>query len=144
MLVSMTSSEPGVMMPELGRTVVHEEGVAGYCAREATVFLPFDQGSGGAGHTGTAGNPPVTTGYQTAYLWEPGWQRDAWRDIVAFVQPVAGESPSEDDIREHARAVMPKYMIPKHIRFVEALPVTPTNKVEKYKLKQQIVQELGW
>ena len=64
-------------------------------------------------------------------------------DIVAFVQPVAGERPSEDEIREHARAVMPKYMIPKHIRFVDALPVTPTNKVEKYKLKQQIAQELG-
>lgn len=64
-------------------------------------------------------------------------------DIVAFVQPVAGETPSEDEIREHARAVMPRYMIPKHIRFVEALPVTPTNKVEKYKLKQQIAKELG-
>jgi len=64
-------------------------------------------------------------------------------DIVAFVQPVAGESPTEGEIRDHACAVMPKYMIPKHIRFVEALPVTPTNKVEKYKLKQQIARELG-
>jgi len=64
-------------------------------------------------------------------------------DIVAFVQPVAGEQPTEAEIRDHARAVMPKYMIPKHIRFVETLPVTPTNKVEKYKLKQQIARELG-
>ncbi len=64
-------------------------------------------------------------------------------DIVAFVQPVAGETPTEDEIRHHAAAVMPKYMIPRHIRFVEALPVTPTNKVEKYKLKQQMVRELG-
>jgi crotonobetaine/carnitine-CoA ligase len=64
-------------------------------------------------------------------------------DIVAFVQPVAGEQPTEAEIRDHARAVMPKYMIPRHIRFVEALPVTPTNKVEKYKLKQQIAKELG-
>ena len=64
-------------------------------------------------------------------------------DIVAFVQPVAGESPTEAEIRDHARAVMPKYMVPKHIRFVDALPITPTNKVEKYKLKQQIAKELG-
>jgi carnitine-CoA ligase len=64
-------------------------------------------------------------------------------DIVAFVQPVEGETPTEDEIRDHATAVMPKYMIPKYIRFVAALPVTPTNKVEKYKLKQQIVKELG-
>jgi crotonobetaine/carnitine-CoA ligase len=64
-------------------------------------------------------------------------------DIVAFVQPVAGEQPTEDEIRAHAASVMPKYMIPRYIRFVDALPVTPTNKVEKYKLKQQIVKELG-
>lgn len=64
-------------------------------------------------------------------------------DIVAFVQPVEGQTPSEDEIRDHAAAVMPKYMVPRYIRFVEALPVTPTNKVEKYKLKQMIVQELG-
>ena len=64
-------------------------------------------------------------------------------DIVAFVQPVEGESPSEDEIRDHAAAVMPKYMVPRYIRFVAALPVTPTNKVEKYKLKQMIVAELG-
>ena len=39
--------------------------------------------------------------------------------------------------------VMPKYMVPKHVRFVPALPLTPTNKVEKYKLKQQLMAELG-
>ena len=64
-------------------------------------------------------------------------------DIVAFVQPVAGERPTEEEIRAHAAAFMPKYMVPRHIRIVDALPVTPTNKVEKYKLKQQIVEELG-
>ena len=64
-------------------------------------------------------------------------------DIVAFIQPVEGETPTEAEIRDHAAAVMPKYMIPKHIRFVAALPVTPTNKVEKYKLRQMIAKELG-
>ena len=60
----------------------HRVAMTTRLAREATVFLPFDQGSGGAGHTGTAGNPPVTTGYQTAYLWEQVWQRDAWLDLL--------------------------------------------------------------
>lgn len=64
-------------------------------------------------------------------------------DIVAFVQPVEGMRVSEDEVRDHANSVMPKYMVPKYIRFVDALPVTPTNKVEKYKLKQKILAELG-
>ena len=60
----------------------HRVAMTTRLAREGTVFLPFDQGSGGAGHTGTAGNPPVKTGYQTAYLWEQVWQRDAWLDLL--------------------------------------------------------------
>lgn len=64
-------------------------------------------------------------------------------DIVAFVQPVEGVHVTEDEVRDHASSVMPKYMVPKYIRFVDALPVTPTNKVEKYKLKQKILAELG-
>ncbi len=60
-------------------------------AGQDTVFLPFDQGSGGAGNTGTSGNPPVTAGYQTAYLWEQVWQRDAWLDLLgSFVHVEEG------------------------------------------------------
>jgi type I restriction enzyme R subunit len=48
-----------------------------------TRFLPFNQGSGGAGRQGGAGNPPSLTGHRTAYLWEEVWQRDAWLDLLA-------------------------------------------------------------
>lgn len=64
-------------------------------------------------------------------------------DIVVFVEVVKGESVTEEEVRAHVAAVMPKYMAPKHIRFCDALPVTPTNKVEKYKLKRAILAELG-
>lgn len=36
----------------------------------ATYFLPFNQGSNGAGNVGGAGNPNNENGYDTAYLWE--------------------------------------------------------------------------
>jgi len=51
-------------------------------AGDATVFLPFNEGSGGAGRAGGKGNPPTTTGYRTAYLWERVWQRDNWLDVL--------------------------------------------------------------
>ena len=35
----------------------------------ATRFLPFNQGSNGAGNTGGAGNPVNPNGYATSYLW---------------------------------------------------------------------------
>ena len=48
-----------------------------------TRFLPFNQGSGGSGEVGGAGNPPSSTGHRTAYLWEQVWQRDSWLDLLA-------------------------------------------------------------
>lgn len=35
-----------------------------------TYFLPFNQGSNGAGNIGDGGNPKCTDGYATSYLWE--------------------------------------------------------------------------
>ncbi len=57
-------------------------------AREDTVFLPFNQGSAGAGNPGGAGNPDNPGGYATAYLWQRVWQRDNWLGILgSFVHP---------------------------------------------------------
>lgn len=64
-------------------------------------------------------------------------------DVAVFVELKEGATMTEGELRDHARDVMPKYMVPKHIRFIAALPLTPTNKVEKYKLKQQLIAELG-
>ncbi|MDT0261813.1 type I restriction endonuclease subunit R [Jatrophihabitans lederbergiae] len=49
---------------------------------EQTRFLPFNQGSGGAGQKGGAGNPANADGYDTAYLWEQVWQPDAWLGLL--------------------------------------------------------------
>ena len=63
-------------------------------------------------------------------------------DIAVFVELKEGLTLSESQLRVHVIKVMPKFMQPKHIRFVTALPITPTNKIEKYKLKQLILSEL--
>ncbi|WP_019630580.1 AMP-binding protein [Actinomadura atramentaria] len=61
-------------------------------------------------------------------------------DVVAYVVPA--ESLTEDEVRAFAAETMPKYMRPKHIRIVDDIPRTPTNKVEKYKLRAEILTEL--
>ncbi|MBQ8836958.1 MAG: type I restriction endonuclease subunit R [Clostridia bacterium] len=47
-----------------------------------TRFLPFNQGSNGAGNDGGKGNPANPDGYPTAYLWEKVLQKDSALDII--------------------------------------------------------------
>ncbi len=47
-----------------------------------TYFLPFNQGSNGAGNDGGKGNPPNPNGYPTAYLWQNVFQKDSMMDIL--------------------------------------------------------------
>ena len=51
-------------------------------AGKDTFFLPFNQGSNGAGRDGGKGNPPNPNGYPTAYLWEEVFQKDSMMDIL--------------------------------------------------------------
>jgi crotonobetaine/carnitine-CoA ligase len=57
-------------------------------------------------------------------------------DIVVYIVPDQGEDLSENELRLWIEKQIPKYMWPKYIRFIDALPQTATNKVEKYKLKE--------
>ena len=47
-----------------------------------TYFLPFNQGSNGAGNVGGKGNPQNPDGYQTAYLWEKVLAKDSLLEIL--------------------------------------------------------------
>ncbi len=64
-------------------------------------------------------------------------------DCAVFIELMENEQMSEAELRDFARQVMPKFMSPKYVRFVAALPLTPTSKVEKYKLKQGLLAELA-
>ncbi|OLO27334.1 acyl-CoA synthetase [Alkalihalophilus pseudofirmus] len=64
-------------------------------------------------------------------------------DVVAFVVLQKSEELIEEDLQIWLEKVMPKYMLPKYIRFIDEIPRTPTNKAEKYKLKQVILRELS-
>ena len=50
--------------------------------KENTCFLPFNQGSNGAGEDGGKGNPANPDGYPTSYLWEVVFQKDSMMDIL--------------------------------------------------------------
>ena len=49
---------------------------------ENTKFVPFNQGSNGAGNPGGAGNPANPDGYCTSYLWETVFAMDSLTDLI--------------------------------------------------------------
>ena len=51
-------------------------------AGKDTFFLPFNQGSNGAGEVGGAGNPENPNGYTTSYLWEKVLNKDMLMNIL--------------------------------------------------------------
>ncbi|WP_051298176.1 class I adenylate-forming enzyme family protein [Brevibacterium album] len=66
----------------------------------------------------------------------PGAEGDE-DDIVAYVVAAEGAALTEEVLRDHADATMPKFMRPRHVRIVDDIPRTPTNKIEKYKLRRE-------
>ena len=76
-----------------------------------TFFLPFNQGSNGAGNVGGAGNPENSKGYQTAYLWENVLQKDALMDILQrFINlEVKHEKDASGKTVEKQTLIFPRY-----------------------------------
>lgn len=65
--------------------------------------------------------------------------------IYAFVrvQAGAGAEVNEESIRAYCEGQIAHYKIPRHVRVVDAFPMTVTGKVQKYKLRAEAIQALG-
>ncbi len=84
--------------------------------RDKTPFLPFNQGSNGAGNDGGAGNPPTTDGdYVTSYIWKEVWQKDKLLDIVQkFINVQKEEKKTKNPdgsqrIETKVKVIFPRY-----------------------------------
>jgi len=59
--------------------------------------------------------------------------------VVAVIRLVAGAEPSEDELVAFARGRLSAYKVPRQVKFVDKLPRTATEKVQKAKLKDLFV-----
>jgi len=57
---------------------------------------------------------------------------------VAFVVKRADSMLSENDLRHYCRQHLPPFMVPKTVRFIEALPRTRVGKVAKSELRARV------
>jgi len=61
--------------------------------------------------------------------------------VVAYIRPVAGARPNEAALFAHCRAHLAPYKTPRHWRFVDSFPQTPSGKIQKYVLREQFESE---
>jgi type I restriction enzyme R subunit len=75
-------------------------------AGAATKFLPFNRGRDGG-----AGNPAVTDGHRSSYLWRNVWSRDNWLDLLQRFVHVEKSTQGGNGKR---KAVQPAVIFPRY------------------------------
>ena len=64
-------------------------------------------------------------------------------ELCAWIKLVEGESAREDEVRDFCRDRIAHHKIPRYIRFVDAYPMTITGKIQKFEMRDRMIQELG-
>jgi fatty-acyl-CoA synthase len=64
-------------------------------------------------------------------------------EVLACIKLREGETSSEEEIREFCQGKIARYKIPKYVRFMDSYPMTASGKIQKYKLRDWAVEELG-
>ena len=62
---------------------------------------------------------------------------------VAYVVPAAGATISEDVLLGALKGRVASFKVPRHVRLLEALPMTPSGKVRKVELRAMALEDLG-
>jgi fatty-acyl-CoA synthase len=64
-------------------------------------------------------------------------------EIMAWVQAREGTTLSEDELKEFCRGKIAHYKMPRYVKLVDEFPMTVTGKIQKYKMREAAIEELG-
>ncbi|KTT15821.1 MULTISPECIES: AMP-binding protein [Pseudomonas] len=64
-------------------------------------------------------------------------------DIVAWVKLHPGHQATAEELQAWCKSRIAHYKVPRHIRFVDEFPMTVTGKVQKFRMREISVAELG-
>ena len=63
-------------------------------------------------------------------------------EVCAWIVVRTGEHLTAEEVQEFCRGQIAHYKIPKYIRFVDELPMTVTGKVQKFVMRERMIDEL--
>lgn len=64
-------------------------------------------------------------------------------ELAAWIRLKPEQSASETEIRAYCQENLSHFKVPKYIRFVNEFPQTVTGKIQKFKIREAMIQELG-
>jgi fatty-acyl-CoA synthase len=64
-------------------------------------------------------------------------------ELMAWVKVREGAALTEDDLKEFCKGRIAHYKVPRYIKFTDEFPMTVTGKIQKFKMREQAVEELG-
>ena len=64
-------------------------------------------------------------------------------EVLAWIKLRGGASTTETEIIEYCRARLAHFKAPKYVKFVSSFPTTVTGKIQKYKIREQAIRDLG-
>jgi fatty-acyl-CoA synthase len=64
-------------------------------------------------------------------------------ELMAWVVLREGAAASEDDMRDFCRQHLAHFKVPRYVKFVPEYPLTVTGKVQKFRMREIAVEELG-
>ena len=64
-------------------------------------------------------------------------------EVAAWIVLKPGAAATEDEIRDHCRAQLAHYKVPRYVRFVPELPMTVTGKAQKFLMRARMIEALG-
>ncbi|MDO5103335.1 MAG: AMP-binding protein [Lautropia sp.] len=64
-------------------------------------------------------------------------------ELCAWIIIKPGETLVEDDVRDYCRTQMAHYKVPRYIRFVSEFPMTVSGKIQKFRIREEMSEELG-
>jgi fatty-acyl-CoA synthase len=64
-------------------------------------------------------------------------------EVAAWIKLKGDQAATVDEIRQFCRERIAHYKVPRHIKFVTSFPMTVTGKIQKFKMREIMVQELN-
>ena len=64
-------------------------------------------------------------------------------ELCAWIVTRPGETLVEEEIREFCKGKIAHYKVPRYIRFVPGFPMTVTGKIQKFKIRDEMKNQLG-
>ena len=63
--------------------------------------------------------------------------------VAAWIKLERGATLTEDNVRQFCEGKIARFKVPRYIKFVEEFPLTVTGKMQKFKMRELAIQELG-